>query len=867
MKNKIILSICMLFLTLIAFAQSYPFQNPKLSPEERAKDLVSRLTIEEKTIIMLDESQAIPRLGIKSFNWWSEALHGVANNSNVTVFPEPIGMAASFNPALLLKIYTATSDEMRALYNENKKAGNKDKKFTSLSVWTPNVNIFRDPRWGRGQETYGEDPYLTSMMGVSVVRGLQGPDDAKYRKLYACAKHFAVHSGPEWSRHTANLNNVSPRDLWETYLPAFKALVQDAGVKEVMCAYQRLDDEPCCGNNKLLQQILRDEWGFKGLVVSDCGAVSDIWENHKVSSDASHASAKAVLAGTDVECGFNYAYKSIPDAVKRGLISEKDVDLHVYRAMKSRFELGEMDDPSIVPWSKLNRKDNVDNQDHQKLALEMARQSMTLLQNKNQILPLSKNIKKIAVIGPNADDKQLMWGNYNGTPSNTITILNGITQKVSSKHITYLPGCDIIEDKITENYLPKCSFDGQKGLHASYWNNRNLNGETVTTAQYTTPLNLSTTGQHQFAKDVLLKGFSAKYNSEYDADATEDLTFKISYTGKYTLKINDKVIRENGSWRNVTSKIPYHFEKGKRYLIELDFIQENDFADASLGFSFGKEKDVDYAALINKLKGIDVVVFCGGISSQLEGEEMPVELPGFKGGDRTDIELPSSQRRCLQALKDAGKKIILVNCSGSCIGLGPETSTCEAILQSWYAGEKGGQAIADVLFGDYNPGGKLPITFYKNLKQIPDYESYSMKGRTYRYMTEQPLFAFGYGLSYTTFNIGEATVDKTAIDSNDSIKFSVPMSNTGTRDGVEILQIYVHKQGDADAPVKSLKAFKRVNLKAGAKENVMMTLPSSTFECFDIDSNTMRVAPGSYDVYYGTSSSDKDLKKIIIKIS
>ncbi len=867
MKKRIILPICMSFLALTALAQLYPYQNPKLSADERAKDLVSRLTLEEKAIIMLDESQAIPRLGIKSFNWWSEALHGVANNNNVTVFPEPIGMAASFNPALLLKIYNATSDEMRALYNENKKAGNKDKKFTSLSVWTPNVNIFRDPRWGRGQETYGEDPYLTSIMGVSVVKGLQGPDDAKYRKLYACAKHFAVHSGPEWSRHTANLNDVSPRDLWETYLPAFKALVQDGGVKEVMCAYQRWDDEPCCGNNRLLQQILRDEWGFKGLVVSDCGAVSDIWENHKVSSNAAHASAKAVLAGTDVECGFNYAYKSIPDAVRRGLISEKDVDLHVYRALKGRFELGEMDDPLIVPWSKMNRKDNVDNAEHQALTLEMARQSMTLLQNNNQILPLSKSIKKVAVIGPNANDKPLMWGNYNGTPSNTVTILDGIAQKISKKNIIYLQGCDIIEDKITESYLSKCAFEGQKGLHADYWNNRELKDEVVATAQYVEPLNLTTAGQHQFAKDVLLKGFSAKYRTTYNANATEDLILKVSYTGKYKLKVNGETIRENGSWRNVTSKIPYHFEKGKKYDIELDFIQENDFADASLGFSFGKEKDVDYAKIVNQLKGVDVVIFCGGISSQLEGEEMPIELPGFKGGDRTDIELPASQRRCLQALKDAGKKIVMANCSGSCIGLEPETSTCEAILQTWYAGEKGGQAIADVLFGDYNPSGKLPITFYKNMKQIPDYENYSMKGRTYRYMTEQPLFPFGYGLSYTTFNIGEATVDNAAIKSNSSVKLSVPMSNTGTRGGVEILQIYIHKQGDADAPIRSLKAFKRVFLKAGAQENVEMTLPASTFECFDADSNTMRVAPGSYDLYYGTSSSDKDLKKIIIKIS
>jgi len=866
MKKKITIAFCLMLVSTASFSQVLPFRNPKLTADERAKDLVSRLTLEEKANLMLDESPAIPRLNIESFNWWSEALHGVANNNNVTVFPEPIGMAASFNPEMLLRIYGVVSDEMRALYNDNKRAGNKDKKFTSLSVWTPNVNIFRDPRWGRGQETYGEDPYLTSVMGTSVVRGLQGPENAKYSKLYACAKHFAVHSGPEWSRHVANLNDVSPRDLFETYLPAFKTLVQDAGVKEVMCAYQRLDDEPCCGNNRLLQQILRDEWGFKGLVVSDCGAVSDLWQNHKVSSDATHASAKAVLAGTDVECGFNYAYKSVPDAVRRGLISQKDVDLHVYRAMKGRFELGEMDDPSLVPWSKLTHKNDVDTKEHQALSLDMARETMTLLQNNDNILPLSKNIKKIAVVGPNADDKRLMWGNYNGVPSSTVTILDGIKQKVSENNIIYMKGCDIVEDKMTDDYLSKCNINGKKGIIATYWNNRQQKGDAVATAQYTEPINLTTAGQHQFAKGVLLKGFSAIYDTRYSPKTTENLTINISFTGNYILKINGDTVRRNGSWRNVTSKIPYHFEAGKQYDIQLTFVQENDFADASLRFSFGKEKDVDYANIVNKLKGTDVVIFCGGISAQLEGEEMPIELPGFKGGDRTDIQLPLSQRRFLQALKDAGKKVVLVNCSGSCIGLEPETKTCDAILQAWYAGDKGGQAVADVLFGDYNPGGKLPITFYKSIKQIPDFENYSMKGRTYRYMTEKPLFPFGYGLSYTSFNIGDAKLNKTTISKNENIKMIVPVSNTGKRDGVEILQVYVHKDGDVNGPIKSLRAFSRVNLKAGQTNNVELNLVPSTFECFDEGSNTMRITNGNYELYYGTSSSFSDLKKVNVTI-
>ncbi len=378
-------------LSMDMWAQALPYQNPQLRSEERAKDLITRLTLNEKAALMCDESEAIPRLSIKKFNWWSEALHGLANTDSVTVFPEPIGMAASFDDALVYRIFSAVSDETRAKYNEARRRGHENKRFLSLSVWTPNVNIFRDPRWGRGQETYGEDPYLTSRMGVSVVKGLQGPPDAKYRKLLACGKHYAVHSGPEWSRHTLNLNNVDPRDLYETYLPAFKALVKDADVREIMCAYQRLDDEPCCGNTHLLQNILRDDWGFKYLVVSDCGAISDFYRSHNVSPDATHAAAKGVLAGTDVECGYGYAFKELPDAVNKGLITEQEVDKHLLRVLVGRFDLGEMDDDTLVPWSKIPLS-VVNSDEHKTLALEMARKSMTLLQNKNKILPLSKSV-------------------------------------------------------------------------------------------------------------------------------------------------------------------------------------------------------------------------------------------------------------------------------------------------------------------------------------------------------------------------------------------------------------------------------------------------------------------------------------------
>ncbi len=448
--QKIIFSAFTCHFSIHAIAQ-LPYKNPKLSSEQRAKDLISRLTLQEKASLMFDQSPAIPRLGVKKFNWWSESLHGLANNDSVTVFPEPIGMAASFDDQLVYKIFDAASDETRAKYHESLRRGKENKRFLSLSVWTPNVNIFRDPRWGRGQETYGEDPYLTSRMGTMVVKGLQGPTESRYKKLLACAKHYAVHSGPEWSRHSLNLNKVNPRDLWETYLPAFKALVQDADVREVMCAYQRLDDEPCCGNNRLLQTILREDWGFKYLVVSDCGAVTDFFTNHKVSSDALHASAKSVLAGTDVECDWaNYAYKNIPEAVKKGLLSEKEVNKDLERVLVGRFDLGDFDANAIVPWANIPTS-VINNDVHKKLALDMALKSMTLLQNKNNVLPLNKSSRKVAVIGPNADNEPMLWGNYNGTPIKTITILNGIKSKIGTANIVYDKACDLVENKITKS--------------------------------------------------------------------------------------------------------------------------------------------------------------------------------------------------------------------------------------------------------------------------------------------------------------------------------------------------------------------------------------------------------------------------------
>ena len=843
----------------IAAGQTLPYKNPNLSAHERAVDLCSRLTLEEKAQLMLDESPAIPRLGIKKFFWWSEALHGAANMGNVTVFPEPVAMASSFDPDLLYRVFDATSTEMRAQYNKRMhQDGGEDEKFHSLSVWTPNVNIFRDPRWGRGQETYGEDPYLTTVMGNAVVRGLQGPETSRYRKLWACAKHYAVHSGPEYTRHTANLTDISPRDLWETYLPAFKSLVVDAKVREVMCAYQRLDDEPCCGNARLLQQILRDEWGFKYLVVSDCGAVSDFHTSHKSSSDATHASAKAVTAGTDVECGYQYAYRSLPDAVRRGLISEAEVDKHVVRLLEGRFDLGEMDDPSLVEWSKIPYS-VMDSKEHRQIALQMARESMVLLQNNNDVLPLSKGKERIAVIGPNSDEEPMMWGNYNGTPNHTITILDGI--KSIHKKVLHLTGCDLTYDKVMDSQLAtQCTSNGKKGLRGTFWNNTTMEGKPVCTQYYTTPVAVTTAGMHNFAPGVAVEDFSAKYETTFAPKSDGEYVVNVEGCGHYEVYVNGERKQQVHSWRTTPSRTVIEAKGGVKYDIEVRFAYVKTWG-ANIKINIAREVPIDYNAVISQLKGIDKVIFVGGISAALEGEEMPVDAEGFKGGDRTSIELPAVQRNFLKALKDAGKTVIFVCCSGSAIALEPETKSCDAILQAWYAGQEGGQAVAEALFGDINPGGKLPVTFYKSTSQLPDYEDYSMRGRTYRYFSD-PLFAFGYGMSYTTFEIGDATVSR----EGNNFKVKIPVTNTGRRDGSETVQIYLRDVQDTDGPLKSLRAFQRVNVKSGQTVTAELTLTPKQLEFFDPMSNTMRMKQGTVEMLYGTSSQDKDLKHSTLQI-
>ena len=850
---------------LTASAQQLPYQNANLSAKERAVDLCGRLTLEEKAMLMLDESPAIPRLGIKKFFWWSEALHGAANMGNVTNFPEPVAMASSFNPALLYKCFDVASTEFRAQYNHRiYDLGGEDMKMRSLSVWTPNVNIFRDPRWGRGQETYGEDPYLTSIMGDAVVRGLQGDPltgatgQHKYRKLWACAKHYAVHSGPEYTRHSANLTDVPVRDFWETYMPAFKYLVTKSDVREVMCAYQRLDDDPCCGSNRLLQQILRDEWGFKYLVVSDCGAISDFYTSHKSSSSPITASAKATLAGTDVECGYGYAYRSIPEAVRRGLITEQEVDKHVIRLLEGRFDLGEMDDPSLVEWSKIPYS-AMSTKASAQLALDMARQSIVLLQNKNEILPLKKNAEKIAVIGPNADNEPMMWGNYNGTPNHTVTILDGI--KAKQKKLFYAPGCDLTYDKVMECHMAtECTApDGKKGLKGTFWTNTEWKGKPFTAEYYTQPLAVTTNGMHVFAPNLPIEDFSAKYETTFAPKEAGEYVLNVEGTGDFSVYVNGQRKESHHIWRSTPTRTFLQAKAGEKFQIEVRFNTVKTWG-AGMKINIARELPLDYQQTINQLKGIDKVIFVGGIAPSLEGEEMPVNIEGFKGGDRTDIELPKVQREFLKALKAAGKQVIFVNCSGSAIALEPEVQTCDAIVQAWYPGQEGGTAVADVLFGDVNPRGKLPVTFYKRSSQLPDYEDYSMKGRTYRYFNDA-LFPFGYGLSYTTFEVdAEPSIDTKGI----AVKFTV--ENTGKRDGTEIVQVYIRNTADKEGPLKTLRAFKRVDVKAGQKVTDTIRLDRESFEGWDSETNTMRFVPGTYDIYVGNSSLCDDEPPMTITI-
>ena len=843
---------------------NYPYQDSSLSFEERVDDLVGRLTLEEKVMLMQDVSKPIERLGIKQYNWWNEALHGVARSGLATVFPQPIGMAASFDSDLLFDVFDAVSDEARAKNSYYASIGEHNR-YQGLTMWTPTINIYRDPRWGRGIETYGEDPYLTAVMGVQAVKGLQGPQDQKYHKLHACAKHFAVHSGPEWNRHSFDVSSIDSRDLWETYLPAFKALVQEANVREVMCAYNRFEGEPCCGSNRLLTQILRDKWGFDGIVVADCGAIRDFYgENaHETHPDAAHASADAVLSGTDLDCGSSY--RALTESVKQGFLDEEDLDVSLRRLLMARFQLGEMDNLDEVSWSKIPYH-VVASEAHNELSLEMARKSMTLLTNKNNTLPLQTGNLTVAVIGPNANDSIMQWGNYNGMPPKTITILEGIRNSLSATdRLIHDPACGLVDDVLLNSAYSECSYDGKPGFMAKYWNNLEMEGEPVTVTQMSNPFNLCTSGATVFAPNVDLVDFSASYEAVFQPTKSGEVTFDYYLNGVFSLWIDNVKVRtartNHGSRKQShTMKV----KEGEKYDIKFLFNYNN--GDAQLNFDVGYKEKADVNKTLEKVSDADIVIFAGGISPSLEGEEMGVNLPGFRRGDRTDIQLPLVQREFIKSLKEAGKQVVLVNCSGSPIGLSDEIENTEAILQAWYPGQAGGQAVADVLFGEYNPSGRLPVTFYKDTTQLPDFENYDMEGRTYRFLKEKPLFAFGYGLSYSHFEYNKLKLKKKSIKKGQGLNLSVFVSNKGIYDGDEVIQVYLKKKDDYDGPVKALRAFKRIHFKKGEKKTINFELSADQLEWWNPLTESMEMLPGEYRLFIGKSSNDEDLHHIDFRI-
>ncbi len=834
------------------------YRDPSQPAEKRAADLVGRLSLEQKVSLMQNSSPAIPEFGIKAYDWWNEALHGVGRAGLATVFPQAIGMAASFDDVLLLDVFSAVSDEARA---KSAQFGNNGelRRYQGLTFWTPNVNIFRDPRWGRGQETYGEDPYLTSRMGVSVVKGLQGPSDiSKYDKLHACAKHFAVHSGPEWNRHEFNAENIEPRDLRETYLPAFKALVQEAGVKEVMCAYNRYEDDPCCGSNRLLQQILRDEWGFKGIVLSDCWAINDFYTkgHHETEPDAKHATAKAVLTGTDLECGSSYG--ALVQAVKDGLIKESDIDVSVTRLLTARFELGEMDED--VEWNRIPYS-VVDSREHRELALRMAQESMVLLKN-NGLLPLKRGTR-VVVMGPNANDSVMQWGNYNGTPSHTVTLLEAIRRM--GGQVEYLKGCDYASNMLSlVSLFSQCSASGLQGFDAKYWNNARGMGEPDVLRHNTTPLRFATAGATVFAPNVNLEDFAAEYNSVFHANKDGDVAFYMQNQGNAMIYVNGKLVAVGRNGDIAKKVYTLDAKAGEDYEIRITFNCRK--GEASLSFDLGYEEEISIEKTVAVTADADVIIFAGGISPSLEGEEMPVSIPGFKGGDRTAIELPAAQIELIQALKKAGRKIVFVNFSGSAIGLAETEPSCDAILQAWYPGQDGGTAIASVLYGEYNPAGRLPVTFYRSTSQLPDFEDYSMKGRTYRYMTEKPLYPFGYGLSYSSFSYGKGRLSARSVSSDNGIILTVPVTNNGSMDGQEVVQVYLCRPSDKEGPSHALRAFKRVDVPKGATVNVEFELTPNQFEWFDDRHDQMRLIPGKYELLYGGSSDMDGLNKLKVTV-
>jgi beta-glucosidase len=843
---------CCLLLNAQLGRGDLPYKNADLPVEQRVDDLVRRMTLHEKISQLGHTADAIPRLGVSQYNWWNEGLHGVARAGNATVFPQAIGMAATFDEPLVHEIADVISTEFRAKYHQAVHPDGSSDWYYGLTVWSPNINIFRDPRWGRGQETYGEDPYLTSRLGLAFVTGLQG-NDPKYLKTVATPKHFAVHSGPELTRHTVDVK-ASVHDMADTYLPAFRTLIVDGKAESIMCAYNSLNSEPACANSDLLKTHLREAWGFKGYVVSDCGAIADIFSGHRFAKSIAEATVVALQRGTDLICGVppekrvQYEKQALEKAVTDGLLPESVVDQALRRLFLARFRLGMFDPPAMVPYSQISPAEN-DTDAHRQLALRAAQESLVLLKNEGSLLPLTKTYGTIAVIGPNADNLDALTGNYNGTPSRPVTILSGIKQRFPLSRVLYAEGTGLIgsaTEPIPSQELFTDRRRKHRGLKAEYFSNSEFQGAPVIS---TTDKAINFDWGHIGVTPKLVNNFSVRWTGMLVPPKTGN--YLLGFTGEdgYRVTLGSKVVVEDWTpHQPATTMTKKLFLKSNHaYPLKVEYFKRGREAEARLIWSiFGQaeRKAVDAA------RAAELVVIALGLSPRIEGEEMKVDAEGFSGGDRTKIDLPAPQEELLQRIYEVGKPTILMLLSGSAIAINWADEKIPAIIEAWYPGGEGGTAVAEALAGDFSPGGRLPVTFYKSTDQLPQFDDYSMAKRTYRYFDGQPIYPFGYGLSYTSFAYRNLRIDHPDRAADESVTVSVDVVNTGKMAAEEVVQLYLGHPDIAGTPLRALAGFQRVHLESGEQKAVSFALVDRLLSIVD-QSGERRILPGRVKVWVG----------------
>jgi len=849
-----------LSLSVLAQAQDAPadapYKNPALPVDQRVDDLIGRMTLEEKVAQMRDHATPIPRLGVPKYDWWNEGLHGVAFAGYATNFPQVIGMAATWDTDLVHKMGEVVSTEARAKYNQAMR-DDQHESFFGLTFWAPNINIFRDPRWGRGQETYGEDPFLTGRMGVAFVSGMQG-DDPKYFRVVSTPKHYAVHSGPESLRHGFNVN-ASPHDLEDTYLPAFRATVTDAHAQSVMCAYNSIDGAPACANTMLLRNHLRDAWKFDGYVVSDCAAVADVFSGHHYAPDMAHGAAAAVKAGTDLECGYRegQAFPSLVEAVHKGLIKESEIDTALRRLFRARFKLGMFDPPSSFAYGRIPMTE-VNSPEHRQLSLQAARESMVLLKNQGQILPLKPGIKTIAVVGPTAELIQALQGNYNGPPPSPVYPLVGIEKRFKTAKILYAQGSTLVEGfamPIEHTALHPSRGSGE-GLTGEYFNSPDLSGQPVLMR---TDRNINFNWDKVIPVDGLQRNnysvrwtgtFTPPSEGQYQLGVRVNYCYACENSEGFRLYVDDKLLVESGGKtpeRGEVRQAQMYFEDTQPHLIRLEYLHGT--GTAGIDLSWQAPPEVLREEALEAARQADITIAFVGLSPSLEGEEMPVKLAGFSGGDRTSIDLPAAQEDLLKALAETHKPLIVVLQNGSALAVNWAQQNANAILEAWYPGAEGGTAIAETLAGDNNPAGRLPLTFYSSLKQVPPFEEYSMLGRTYRYLGDKPLYGFGFGLSYTTFAYSDLKVPAT-VKAGDPVTVEGDVKNTGALAGDEVVELYLTQPKGYETPLRELAAFKRIHLGAGESARVSLTIDPRSLGQVDEKGNRV-IVPGGYTISLG----------------